>query len=49
MAEAESCLNDFAIWNVPMRNLCYLNWTLRAEAAWFEFVGCSLGSGIALP
>jgi hypothetical protein len=48
MLEAESCVNDFPIWDVVMRNLCYLNWTMRAEAAWFEFVGCSLGTALRL-
>jgi hypothetical protein len=46
--EAEQCLNSFAIWNIPMRNLCNLEWTIRAEAAWFEFVGCSLGRAVRL-
>jgi hypothetical protein len=48
MIDAERCVNDFEVWNVVMRNLCYLHWTLRAESAWFQFVGCTMGSGIRL-
>jgi hypothetical protein len=41
MMDAERCVDDFPIWNVPMRNLCNLEFTLRSEAAWFEFLGCT--------
>jgi hypothetical protein len=41
MMSTRSCVNDFAIWNVPMRNLCYFEWTIRIESAWFGFLSCS--------
>lgn len=44
--EAERCVSDFSVFNVPMRNLCNLEFTIRAEAIWFEFLGCSLGRAI---
>lgn len=36
----EQCYNDFEWWNVVMRDLCFVEWTLRVEAAWFEFLRC---------
>jgi hypothetical protein len=36
----EECYNDFEWWNVLMRDLCFVEWTLRVEAAWFEFLRC---------
>jgi hypothetical protein len=48
MLAGEDCVNDFAIWNVPMRNLCNFEFTLRVEAAWFEFLGCSFTRAIRL-
>lgn len=46
--EAERCVSDFSVFNVPMRNLCNLEYTLRAEAIWFEFIGCSFGRAVRL-
>jgi hypothetical protein len=36
----EQCYYDFAWWNVFMKDLCFVEWTLRVEAAWFEFLRC---------
>jgi hypothetical protein len=44
----EECVRDFDFWNVPMRNLCNLEWTIRVEAAWFEFVGCTVARAVKL-
>jgi hypothetical protein len=49
MYDLERCVGDFSVWNVPMRNLCNLDYTLRVEAAWFEFLGCSLTRAVRLP
>lgn len=48
MMDADACVNDFEVWNVPMRNLCYFEWTIRVEGAWFEFVGCTLSRAVQL-
>lgn len=48
MMDADACVNDFEVWNVPMRNLCYFEWTIRVEGAWFEFVGCTLTRAVQL-
>ncbi len=36
----EICVNSFGWWN-PMSELCLFEWVLRAESAWFTFLGCS--------
>lgn len=36
----ERCYYDFSWWNVFMKDLCFVEWTLRVEAAWFEFLRC---------
>ncbi|MGE3843130.1 MAG: hypothetical protein AB7I50_16270 [Vicinamibacterales bacterium] len=48
MMDTDACINDFEVWNVPMRNLCYFEWTIRVEGAWFEFVGCTLSRAVQL-
>jgi hypothetical protein len=45
---AENCVNDFSFWNVPAQNLCYLEWLIRLEASWFEFLGCSIARAVRL-
>ena len=34
------CIGSFA-WYNPMREVCAFVWVLRAESAWFQFLGCS--------
>lgn len=48
MIDAETCVSSFAFWNVPMRNLCMLDWTIRVESAWFEYLSCSASQFIRI-
>jgi len=35
-----ACISEFA-WYNPIREVCAFVWVLRAESAWFQFLGCS--------
>jgi hypothetical protein len=37
----EGCYHDFPWWNVPARQLCFFEWTLRVEFAWAELLRCT--------
>ncbi len=36
----ESCCASFFYWQ-PLVNLCGMEWALKVESAWFQFLGCS--------
>jgi hypothetical protein len=37
----EECYHDFPWWNVPARQLCFFEWTIRVEFAWAELLRCT--------
>jgi hypothetical protein len=37
----DSCRHTFSWWNLPAQAACAGVWSLQAESAWFQFLGCS--------
>jgi hypothetical protein len=46
--DLEECIKSFGVWNVPMRNLCNLTFTMQSTLVWYEMLGCTLGRAIRL-